>query len=121
MGKPSRWFWGGYKRIGRHLYRHRIFKRWTSRGWKTVRAYWHLWRKNHYNHRHHGRLRWIWGPYRRIGRHMYRQRILKRWTGAKWVVVRRYWHLYRRNHYKRPRWFWGRPRRVGRHQYRMRI
>ena len=94
-----------------------------------IRSYWHLWRKKHYNHKHHGETQWrwgnykrigvhlyrlralyrnyqghwsrVWGRFRRIGYHLYRHRILKRWTGGRWVVVRRYWYLWRRNHYRR--------------------
>ena len=54
-----------------------------------VRSYWHLWKRSHY----YKARRWVWGRFRRIDYHRYRLRILKRWTGAKWIVVRKYWHL----------------------------
>ena len=38
--------------------------------------------------------------------------MLKRWAGAKWVLVRKYWHLWKRNHHYR---------RIGVHRYRKRV
>ncbi len=64
--------WGRFRRIGYHLYRHRILKRWTGGRWVVVRRYWHLWRRNHYRHKLHGVRRWFWGRFRRFGRHLYR-------------------------------------------------
>jgi hypothetical protein len=120
--KASRWFWGKFKRIGRHLYRQRIYRRWNGGRWITVRKYWHLYRKNKYNHAHHGRHQWRWGGYKRIGVHRYRLRILWRNVQGQWKRVRAYWHLWKRNHYyKKPRWHWGAFRKVGYHQYRQRI
>ena len=75
----------------------------TGARWRTVRGYWHLVRRNHYNHRHHGRQQWRWGRFRRIGVHRYRKRTLYRNVQGRWRKVRSYWHLWRRNHYyKRP-------------------
>merc|ERR1712032_1345597 len=119
--RSYQWRWGGYRRIGLHLYQHRSLWRRYKGHWRRIRAYWHLWRRNHYRRR----PRWWWGRYRRIGRHLYRMRILRRWDGRRWIRVRAYWHLWRKNHYKighyrRPRWKWGRFRRIGHHLYRLR-
>ena len=62
----------------------------------------------------------------KIGRHLYCLRVQYRWTGAKWVVIRRYWRLYRRNFHNhhlhgRYQWRWGRYRRISVHRYRLRI
>ena len=65
--KRARWFWGRNRRIGYHLYRLRTLRRWTGAKWVNVRSCWHLIRRNHYRHRLHGRKRWIWGGYKRIG------------------------------------------------------
>merc|ERR550537_395247 len=89
--------------------------------WRRVRAYWYLFRRNHY----YKRPRWVWGKFRRVGRHLYRLRTLRRFDGARWHNVRSYWHLWRRNHYNhhlhgRTQWRWGRYRRIGVHLYRLR-
>ena len=105
--KRPRWFWGRFKRVGRHLYRYRVYRRWTGVKWLKVRAYWHLYRSNHYNHGLHGRTKWVWGGYRRIGVHRYRHRTLYRNRQGHWRKVRAYWHLWKRNHYYRAnKWFW---------------
>ena len=57
-----------------------------------VRGYWHLYRRNRYNHRLHGRSQWRWGSYRRIGIHLYRHRSLYRNVQRKCRLVRSYWH-----------------------------
>merc|ERR1711988_467101 len=81
-----------------------------------------LYRRNHYNHRLHGRTQWRWGRFRRIGVHLYRRLKLYRNVQGRWKYVRSYWHLWKRNHYYKPaRWVWGASRRIGRHQYRQRI
>merc|ERR1712137_1107000 len=99
-----------------------ILRRWDGARWRNIRSYWHLIRRNHYNHRYHGRTQWVWGRFRRIGHHQYRLRTLQRNYNGHWRKVRSYWHMWRRNKYYRPsRWFWGRYRRVNRHLYRMRI
>ena len=90
---PRRWFWGRTGRIGRHLHRLRIFKKWTGSRWHNVRSYWHLHRRNHNNHRLHGRTQWRWGGYRRIGGHLCRKRTLYRNVQGHWRRVRAYLHL----------------------------
>jgi len=60
-----------------------------------VRSYWQIWKRNHY----YKPAKWAWGKYKRIGRHLYRQRILRKWTGRNWRVAKVYWKLFRRNHY----------------------
>jgi len=118
----TKWTWGGYRRIGVHLYRHRTLYRNVQGHWRRVRAYWHKWRHNHY----YKRPRWFWtNHYKRIGRHRYRRQIYRRWTGGKWITVRRYWRLFRKNHYNhrhhgRRKWVWGRFKRIGLHRYRLR-
>ena len=67
---------GRYRCTGRHLYRLRSLKRWIGAKWVHVRSNWHLYRRNCYNHRLHGRTRWSCGSYRRIGVHLYRHRKL---------------------------------------------
>jgi len=67
-----------------------------------------------------------WGSGRkRIGSHLYGQRMLYAWSCNRYVYRRWWWALLRRNHYKRSlhgrirrRWF-NRYRRVGRHRYRL--
>lgn len=60
-------------------YRLRTLRCWTGAKWVKIRAYWHLYSRNHYNHRHHGRTQWRWtNQYRRIGVHQYRRRSLYR-------------------------------------------
>ena len=87
----------------------------------NVRSYWHWIKRNHDRHRLHGRKRWIWGGYKRIGLHRYRQRG-QRNVNSHWRRVRAYWHPWRRNHYDKPnRWSWGKSRRIGRQLCRLRI
>merc|ERR1711988_55550 len=98
--RPTRWFWGKHRRIGNHLYRQRILKRRHGRSWRVIRKYWHLVRKNHYKKRRARRTRrtrrnrrgmkarWFWGKYRKIGRHLYRRRILKKYSHRRWKHVR---------------------------------
>merc|ERR1711957_1155619 len=113
---------GRHRRIGRHLYRLRIYKRWTGAAWKVVRKYWKLIKRNHFNHKMHGKTKWRWGGYKRIGVHQYRLRTLYRNYQGRWRRVRSYWHLWRNNKYYRSnRYTWGRNRRIGRHLYRQRI
>ena len=81
-------------------------RRWTGAKWVKICAYWHLYRRNRYNHRLHGRTQWRWGRFRRIGVHPYRLRTLYRNLQGHWRRVPSCLHLRRRNHYyKRPRWF----------------
>ena len=56
---------------------------------RRVRGVWKPWKRNHYDKR----PRWFWGRHRRIGRHLYRLRIYKKWDGRRWRKVRSYWHL----------------------------
>ena len=85
----SQWRWGVYRRIGVHLYRRRKLYRNYQGRWRKVRAYWHLWKRNHY----YKPARWSWGRSKRVGRHLCRLRILKRWDGGKWIRIRAYWEL----------------------------
>ena len=62
----TQWRWGGYRRIGVHLYRYRTLYRNYQGTWRRVRGYWHLWRKKHYYRSN----RWFWGKSRRIGHHL---------------------------------------------------
>jgi len=106
--RPKRWFWGSFRRIGRHQYRLRILKRWTGRRWVNVRAYWRLYRRNKYNHRAHGKRMSRWGRWRRIGNHLYRHRCLYRNIQGRWRKYRCRWILRRKNHYRRRSANWGR-------------
>ena len=85
-------------------------------------SYRHLWKRNHY----YKPRRWFWGRYRRIARHLYRLRTLRRWDGSRWHNVRSYWHFVRRNYYNhklhgKTRWRWGRYRHIGVHLCRLRV
>merc|ERR1712014_145119 len=69
----------------------------------------------------HGKYKWRWGRFRRIGLHKYRLRVLYRNYHGRWRKVRSYWHLYSRFSYRRARWVWrARYKRMGRHLYRER-
>merc|ERR1712232_1166273 len=123
--KP-RYFWGRLKRQGRHQYRHRCLKRWTGSHWVNIRCKWHLHRRNHYRHRLAGQTQWRWGRYKRIGRHLYRQkRLYKRDFNGNFKYVRGRWILHRRNYYRhhlagQTQWRWGGYKRIGNHRYRLR-
>jgi len=114
---------GGRKRIGRHLYGQRMLYSWGCNRYIYRRWWWALLRRNHYNHRLHGRRQWRWtNHYRRIGVHRYRLQTMYRNYQGHWRKVRSVWRLNRRNAYsRRNRWFWERRvKRVGKFLYRYR-
>jgi len=103
LAGQTQWRWGRYKRVGRHLYRHRsLWKRDFNGRWKRIRSYWHKVAHNKYAHRLAGRTKWVWGRrYKRIGYHRYRERkLFKRDFNGRWKYVRRVWRLVGRNHYR---------------------
>merc|ERR1719198_521503 len=115
--------WGrGRKRVGRHLYAHRLLYKWDCNRYVFKKRWWAKLRHNAYNHRLHGRLQWRWtNSYKRIGVHRYRYQSLYRNYQGRWRRVGGKWRLNKKNaYYRKPRYFWGGMQRRGRHQFRHR-
>merc|ERR1711988_576256 len=82
-------------------------------------------RRRRYRNPMLGRMRWVWGAFKRVGHHKYRYRCLQKYIGNGFRNIRCVLKLvhkfaYRHKLHGRRRWVWGGYRQIGSHRYRHR-